>query len=254
MSSFKSGNPALADSRLQAIYDERIPAQAKRLTIEGVMNKTAILTAITCAMGLLSTFALHTQLVSTETFFLSSLIISIFTLLLAVAICFDPGLAKYISPVYAACEGITLGFITAIFEIEFPGIGTQALLLTFAITFGCLTLYRSNIIKDKYLNGKLVMMGLLALIASYALGFFMKLAGCNYNAVLDGNPLLSIIASVAIIAFFSYVLLNDFKTVRQAARKDLSQNMEWYFAFSILLTLINIYLEVLRLLSKLRRR
>ena len=98
------------------------------------------------------------------------------------------------------------------------------------------------------------MIGLLALILSYFAGFLMELAGFKYGAVLEGNPLFSIIVSVIIIAFFSYVLLHDFKTVRQAARQSMPKCMEWYFAFSILLTLINIYLEVLRLLSKLRDR
>lgn len=254
MSSFKSGNPALRDARLQALYNERIPEQTQSLTIEGVMNKTTLLTVIACAAGLLSALSLHTGLVPIKTFFLGSLAISILTFILAIIVCFKPEWAQYLSQVYAACEGITLGFITAIFEMKFPGIGTQALILTFAITFGCLTIYRSNIIKDEYINGKVVMIGLLALIFSYFAGFIMKLAGFNYGAVLDGNPLLSIIVSVIIIAFFSYVLLNDFKTVRQAARRNMPKCMEWYFAFSILLTLINIYLEVLRLLSKLRDR
>ena len=254
MSSFKSGNPALTDARLQAIYNERIPEQAQSLTIEGVMNKTTLLTAITCATGLLSALALHTGLVSVGTFLAGSLAISLFTFILAIVICFKPEWAQYLSQVYAACEGITLGFITAIFEIKFPGIGTQALILTFAITFGCLTIYRANIIKDEYISGKVVMIGLLALILSYLAGFLMELAGLNYGAVLDGNPLFSIIISVLIIAFFSYVLLNDFKTVRQAARQSMPKCMERYFAFSILLTLINIYLEVLRLLAKSRNR
>ena len=254
MSSFKSGNPALTDARLQAIYNERIPERAQSLTIEGVMNKTTLLTAITCVTGLLSALALHTGLVSASTFLVGSLIISLFTFVLGLIICFKPECAQYLSHVYADCEGITLGFITAIFEMEFPGIGTQALILTFAITFGCLTIYRSNIIKDEYINGKVVMIGLFALIFSYIIGFLMKLAGFDYCAILDGNPLLSIIISVIIIAFFSYVLLNDFKTVRQAARQNMPQYMEWYFAFSILLTLINIYIEVLRLLYKLRDR
>ncbi len=188
------------------------------------------------------------------TFLAGSLAISLFTFILAIVICFKPEWAQYLSQVYAACEGITLGFITAIFEIKFPGIGTQALILTFAITFGCLTIYRANIIKDEYISGKVVMIGLLALILSYLAGFLMELAGLNYGAVLDGNPLFSIIISVLIIAFFSYVLLNDFKTVRQAARQSMPKCMEWYFAFSILLTLINIYLEVLRLLAKSRNR
>ncbi len=254
MSSFKSGNPALTDARLQALYNESIPSRAKSLTIEGVMNKTALLTAIACAAGLLSAFSLHTGLVPIKTFFLGSLAISILTFILAIIICFKPDWAQYLSHIYAACEGVSLGFITAIFEIKFPGIGTQALLLTFAITFGCLTIYRSNIIKDQYISGKVVMIGLLALVFSYAFGFLTELMGFNYGAVLDGNPILSLAISVGIIAFFSYVLLNDFKTVRQAARQNMPQYMEWYFAFSILLTLINIYLEVLRLLNKLRDR
>lgn len=252
--SFQSGNPALRDARLQALYQERIPTQVKRLTIEGVMNKTTLLTAIACATGLLSALALYTGFISVGLFFTGSIAISILTFILAMAICFKPEWAQYLSQVYAAFEGITLGFITAIFEIELPGIGTQALILTFAITFGCLTIYRSNIIKDKYISGKVVMIGLLALIFSYLAGFLMELAGHNYGAVLDGNPIISLITSVLIIAFFSYVLLNDFKTVRQASREELPQYMEWYFAFSILLTLINVYLEVLRFLSRMRSK
>lgn len=254
MSSFKSGNPALTDARLQALYNESIPSRAKSLTIEGVMNKTALLTAIACASGLLSALSLHAGLVSVGTFFLGSLAISILTFILAIIICFKPECAQYLSQVYAVCEGVSLGFITSIFEIKFPGIGTQALLLTFAITFGCLTIYRSNIIKDEYISGKVVLIGLLALIVSYTFGFFTELMGLHYGAALESNPILSIAISVGIIAFFSYVLLNDFKTVRQAARQSMPQYMEWYFAFSILLTLINIYLEVLRFLSKLRDR
>lgn len=251
-----SNNPALTDSRLQAIYDEHIPSQMKRLTIEGVMDKTFALVGITCITGLLSALAFYTQLIPLHIYLIGSIIISLFTLGLCFFICYNPEKAKNMSQIYAACEGVTLGVLTALFEIEFPGIGLQALLLTLAVTFGCLTIYRSNIIKDEYISGKVVMIGLLALIICYFGGFIMAFLDIDSGLIgyLFTNPIASIGVSLVIIAFFCYVLLNDFKTVRQAARHELPQSMEWYFAFSILLTLINIYIEALRLLSKLRKK
>ncbi|MGM9999640.1 MAG: Bax inhibitor-1/YccA family protein [Candidatus Bruticola sp.] len=246
-------NPALADERLAALRQEFIPESQQPLTMEGVLEKTGKLAGVTILAGIISSIFFgicgFVEIVLPIT-----LIIALVTIVLAWMICADPVRAKSLAYAFAVLEGISLGILTQLFEFLYPGIGVQALILTFVITLGSITLYRTNLIQDKIISLKFCRVGLLALFFSYMFSFVAGMLGWECASFLNDNPLIDIGIRVAAVIFFSYVLLGNLKVIRGEIRKGTSKEHEYYFAFSILLTMINIYLELLRLLAKTRRR
>ncbi|MGM9992614.1 MAG: Bax inhibitor-1/YccA family protein [Candidatus Bruticola sp.] len=248
-----SCNPALVDERLEILYRETIPENQQLATIEGVLEKTVQLTGITILAGIISSIIIGYCGLN-ETVMIASLVIISLNLILGIIICLNPMKAKNLARIYAAMEGLSLGVITQLFESFYPGIGVQALILTFALTLGSLTMYRQNIIKDNIISSKFISVGLTVVLFSYMFSMFARILGWESVGILTANPVIGAISSIVMISFFSYVLLGDLKEARRAVKKGCNKEYEYYLAFSILLTMVIIYLEVLRALARTRRR
>ena len=174
-------------------------------------------------------------------------------LILGLVTAFKKEWAPITSPVYALLQGLFLGGFSALFEMKFPGIVIQAVSLTFGTLFCLLLAYRSGLIKatENFKLGVFAATGAIGLfyLVSFILGFFhVSIPGMN------GNGLLSIGISVFIVIIAALNLVLDFDFIEKGAEMGVPKYMEWYAAFGLLVTLIWLYVEILRLLSKLRSR
>ena len=161
--------------------------------------------------------------------------------------------APITAPIYALLEGLVLGTASAMMEMRFHGIAIQAVGLTFGTLVALLLVYRTGVIKvtDNFRLGVVAATGGIALfyIATMILGFF----GVRFPSIYGAGPLgIGISVFVVIIAALNLVL--DFDFIESGARMGAPKYMEWYGAFGLMVTLIWLYFEILRLLSKVRSR
>ena len=161
--------------------------------------------------------------------------------------------APITAPLYALLEGLLLGGVSAMFEMRFHGIAIQAVSLTFGTLVVMLLAYRSGLIKvnDKMRLGIVAATGGIAVfyLIQFVLGFF----GFRFNAVNGSGPI-GIIFSLVVVGVAAMNLVLDFDLIEQGARWNAPKYMEWYSGFALMITLVWLYFELLRLLSKFRSR
>jgi len=159
--------------------------------------------------------------------------------------------APFLSPIYAGLEGLALGGISAAFEAKYPGIALEAVGATLGTAFGMLFLYSTGIIRPtkKFMIGLLAAM--LGILCLYLVDMVMMAFG-SYVPVVHSNGTWGIILSGAIVCVAALNLIVDFGQITDAAEGKAPKSYEWYCGFSILVTLVWLYLELLRLLAKLR--
>lgn len=157
------------------------------------------------------------------------------------------------APLYALLEGLALGGFSAIFEMRYPGIGIQAVGLTFGTLFALLVVYRSGMIRvtQKFRLGVFAATGGIALfyILEMVLGFF----GVQFTSI-NGSGAIGIGFSLIVVGIAALNLVLDFDFIEQGVQHGAPRYMEWYGAFGIMVTLVWLYIEILRLLSKMRSR
>ncbi|MBS0463870.1 MAG: Bax inhibitor-1/YccA family protein, partial [Proteobacteria bacterium] len=173
--------------------------------------------------------------------------------IMALVTIFKPQWAMFTSPVYALLEGLFIGAVSAIFELRWPGIVIQAVGLTFGTMGALLLAYRSGLIRatEKFRLGVFAATGGVALfyLASMIGGFF----GHPFSVITSSSPLgIGLSAVIVVIAALNLIL--DFDTIERGVAARAPKYMEWYGAFGLVVTLVWLYLEFLRLLSKLNSR
>ena len=247
MISFRSGNPALRSKtfKMDKATDQEV------MTLEGTVNKTTI-----CLFILLAT-AFYTFSTQNPNFIWLGVIGGFITALVTI---FKKEWAPFTVPLYAALEGLALGGISLLFNTMYPGIAQQAILLTFGIFGALLFAYQTKIIRATE-NFKL---GIFAATAGIALAYFINLivfwfSGEPFYFMSIGQPgspapLISVGFSVFVVIIAALNLVLDFDFIEQGAEAGIPKYMEWYGAFGLLVTLIWLYLEILRLLAKLQSR
>jgi uncharacterized YccA/Bax inhibitor family protein len=166
---------------------------------------------------------------------------------------FKPAWSPITAPIYALLEGLFLGSLSAMFELRFPGIAMESVALTFGTCFCLLLAYRSGLIQptQKFTMGIVAATGGIALVyfASMILGMFhVQVPG------IYGSGPIGIIFSLVVVCVAALNLILDFAFIEQGARNNAPKYMEWYSAFGLMVTLIWLYMEMLRLLSKFRDR
>jgi len=165
--------------------------------------------------------------------------------------------APITAPLYAFLEGVFVGGISVIFEAAYPGIVIPAVSLTIGVFVAMLFIYRSHVIvvTDRLRIGIVAATGGVALV--YLADFILNLLGVQVaylNEAMQGSGLLGIGVSLVVIVIAAFNLLLDFDFVERGVAARAPKYMEWYGAFGLLVTLVWLYLEILRLLSRLRRR
>jgi uncharacterized YccA/Bax inhibitor family protein len=170
----------------------------------------------------------------------------------AILTIFRPNLARFTSPVYALLQGVFLGAISAVYNAAYDGIVLQAVLCTLGVFLVMLFLYATRIIK---VTKKLV----IAVVAATMGVFLTYLVTWIWSLVTDSTPaiyeagVVGIGFSLLVVGIAAFNLLLDFDFIERGTEAGLPKGMEWYAAFGLLVTLIWLYIEILRLLSKLRR-
>jgi len=155
------------------------------------------------------------------------------------------------APIYALLQGLLLGTISSLMEARFPGIAIEAVALTFGTCFGLLLAYRSGLIRvtNKVRFGITAATGGLASV--YLLTLILRLLGMRDPFDFGSGPV-GILVCLVIVALAALNLILDFDFIERGARSGAPKYMEWYAAFGLMVTLIWLYLEVLRLLAKVR--
>jgi len=171
---------------------------------------------------------------------------------LAIGVGFRPNLAPMLAPVYALVEGVFLGVISSILEARYPGIAFQAVLLTFAVTAAMLGLYQARVIRATPAFVRGVIGCTMGIFVMYLISFGMSMFGMRMPFLHDSSPI-GIGISVVILGVAALNLILDFDVIEKGVNANAPKWMEWYGAFGLVVTLFWIYIESLRLLSKLRR-
>ncbi|PYQ23818.1 MAG: hypothetical protein DMF79_03045, partial [Acidobacteria bacterium] len=171
----------------------------------------------------------------------------------ALVTAFKPAFSPVTTPIYAALEGLFLGGVSGLYELRYPGIVMNAVGLTFGCLAALLAAYSSGLIRpsENFKLGIVAATGGIALLylVSMGLGFFGK----SIPFIHDSGPI-GIAFSVFVVGLAALNLVLDFDFIEDGARRGAPKYMEWYGAFGLLVTLVWLYLEILRLLAKLQNR
>ena len=251
----RSGNPALKDSTFLDLGSGTVVSRdGGAMTLNGTVNKTGILLLLavpTAAYAWNSTLTATGELAPGAMLYLWGGLIVGF--ILSMVTIFKKTWAPVSAPLYALAEGFFLGSISAIYEARFNGIVFQAVILTFGTLFALLFAYRSGMIKatENFKLGVVAATGGIALVylATIVLGFF------NINIpFIHESGLIGIGFSLFVVVIAALNLVLDFDFIETGVEQNAPKYMEWYGAFGLMVTLVWLYIEFLRLLSKLQSR
>ncbi len=251
----RSGNPALQESTFLDLGTGTVVRHdAGAMSLNGTVNKTGILlllTVMTAAFAWSQTMTPTGEVAPGAGIYLWGGMIG--GLVLALVTVFKKTWSPVTAPLYAVVEGFFLGSISAIYNAQFQGIVMQAVMLTFGIMLALLFAYRSGLIKatENFKLGVVAATGGVALIylATIALGFF----GIKIPFIHESG-LIGIGFSLVVVVIASLNLVLDFDFIEKGVESGAPKYMEWYGAFGLMITLVWLYLELLRLLSKLQSR
>lgn len=172
---------------------------------------------------------------------------------LVIACSVSPKNSRYLAPAYALFEGVFVGAISLLFELRYPGVVVQGVLGTL-VTFGvCLALYRFGIVKVTEQFRSIVIAATLAIASYYLISMLFYWIG-GISLFHHGNSLMSIGFSIVVIILAAMNLILDFDNIENGAAQRMPKYMEWFSGMGLIITLVWLYLEFLRLLSKLQSR
>jgi len=246
----QSSNPTLNERTFGAA---RVGIGEPAMTIQGTVNKTFILLVIlvvTAAWTWSKTSDPANAGFVQITFFASMFI----GLGLALATSFKPKWSPITAPLYAAAEGLLLGILSAYFEMRYPGIVIQAVGLTFAVTFAMLMGYKAGWLQATPGLRKGLMIAMGGIFIFYMVVMIAGFFGIHAPGFINGGGPLGIAFSLFVVGIAAMSLILDFDIIESGSREGLEKYMEWYGAFALMVTLIWLYMEILRLLSKINRR
>jgi uncharacterized YccA/Bax inhibitor family protein len=256
MALFKTSNPALGQNTFsdaaRSQYGGDLVDASARMTLSGTVNKTGILLlcAIATAAWTWNSFMQTRDATSIE----PALILgALGGFIVAMVTIFKQTWAPVTAPIYALLEGLVLGGLSALFEARYPGIALEAVGLTFGTLFVMLFLYKSGVIKvtQKFRMGVVAATG--GIMVFYLLTWLLSIFHISAFSSVFGSGLIGIGFSLFVVTIASLNLVLDFDFVEQGVAYGAPKYMEWYAAFGIMVTLVWLYLEMLRLLSKMRR-
>lgn len=221
------------------------------MTIQGTINKTFALLAISMVSAVVvfqQAFAGYADKVNM--LMIGGLVIG---LILGFIIIFKKTTAPYLAPIYAFAEGALLGGISAYFEASYPGIAVQAISLTFLALFSMLALYKAKLIRATEKFKSAMFTAMMAIMVFYLIAIVASFFGKSFS-ILYSSSWIGIGFSLIVVGIASLNFILDFDLIEQASANYMPKYYEWYCAFGLLVTLIWLYLEMLRLLAKLRNR
>jgi uncharacterized YccA/Bax inhibitor family protein len=260
MGLIKTSNPALGAKTFDGLprtqYGGGFTDLSSRMTLNGTVNKTGIL--LVCAIATAGftwmQFMQSHEMTDVYPWMIGGMVGGFICALVTI---FKKEWSPVTAPLYALLEGLVLGGLSAVFELRYPGIAIEAVGLTFGTLFVMLFIYRTGIIKvtDKFRLGILAATGGIALF--YFVEILLNLFGINFfnsPTGVNGSGIIGIGFSLVVVGIAALNLVLDFDFIEKGVQFGAPKYMEWYGAFGIMVTLVWLYLEMLRLLSKLNRR
>lgn len=252
----RTSNPVL---NAEAFGREGAVGVGESMTIQGAVNKTLLLLLFLIVPAYWVWGMVGKPVMFEENVTISPMVMplimggSIAGFIFALITAFKRQWAGVTAPIYAVCQGLAMGGISAMYELRFQGIVFQAVSLTVATLFCLLLAYKSGLVKatEKFKAGIFAATGAVFLV--YMVNMIMGFFG-NSITILNSNNNFGILFSVIIVVIAALNLVLDFDVIERGAEQGAPKYMEWYGAFGLMVTLIWLYLEILRLLSKLRSR
>lgn len=241
-------NPTLSEKAFDYAIQN---SNEETMTINGAINKAIILSLILMLSALVSVYFVLAR--DIELLYPAVMVSSIGALILGIIMTFKKEMAKTFSILYAILEGIAIGGISFVFNAVYEGIVAQAVFFTSVDLLIMLLLYKFRIIKvnDKFRS--VIFGATLCIAIVYFINFILGFFKMSVPFLTDSSPI-GIVISVVIVAIASFNLLLDFDFIERGANMNMPKYFEWYSAFGLLVTLVWLYLEILRLLSKIKSR
>lgn len=261
MSLFKSGNPALSEKRFRDTVLDEVVNNENAMTVKGTLNKFGFLFLMTLGT------AWYSWREATEGGNAYPLVLTgiIGGLIVALIITFKKEWSPYLAPLYALLEGLFVGAVSAYFEYAvqskyggysggYSGIVFQAIGLTFCVVAAMYLLYKFQVIRVTQRFKSIVLIATAGIAIFYLITWILSFFDFVPPSFLFQGSLLGIGFSVFVVALAALNLVLDFDMIEQGAEMGAPKYMEWYGAFGLLVTIVWLYIEILRLLSKLNRR
>jgi uncharacterized YccA/Bax inhibitor family protein len=250
MELFKSGNPVLNEKKFEGTINR---ADSDVMTQSGTLNKFGVM------MILLLASASFVWKAAAEGKNVMPWMIggAIGGLVIAIVLAFKPTFAAVLAPIYALLEGAFVGGISAFYSNAFdayaPNIVMQAVGLTFGVVIAMFVLYRTGVIRATQRFKSIVFAATAGIAVFYLLAFVLRFFGVEMPLIHESTTM-GIIFSLIVVAIAALNLILDFDMIEQGAAMGAPKYMEWYGAFGLLVTIVWLYIEILRLLSKIARR
>ncbi|SMO32601.1 Bax inhibitor-1/YccA family protein [Solitalea koreensis] len=247
MAFFESSNPTLKQNTFNLPVDS-----TELMTVSGTVRNTFLLLVMTVIPAMYTWYTLSiganpaTMMPLAWGGMIGALVLSFVTM-------FKKEWSPITAPLYALGEGLALGLISFYFDARFPGIAIQAIMLTFGVLFSMLMAYRFGWLRATERFRQVVMLATMGIMICYLINFVMSFFGASMPMIHEGG-LIGIGFSMVVVIVASLNLILDFDFIERGAAAGAPKYMEWYGAFSLLVTIIWLYLEILRLLSKLNRK
>jgi uncharacterized YccA/Bax inhibitor family protein len=257
----RTGNPAFNNAAFaSADYDyseSRSRAGTYGMTINGAIAKTGFLVAIMLAAAGLAWSMVFPQGTGVGAvvnkpmafgFMIGGLVVGLIT---GIVLMFSQRSAPIAAPIYAAAEGLFLGAISGVFNMKYQGLVLQAGMLTTGVLIMMLVAYGSGLVRatEKFKMG--VIAATFAIGMVYLATMLLRLFGVEIPYIHGAGPI-GIGFSIVVVIIAALNLVLDFDMIEQGARSGLPKYMEWYSGYALLVTLVWLYIEILRLLAKLR--
>ena len=249
MQMYRSGNPALSDSTFSKSGYKDVSwwedYESNMMTIEGVTEKTGLLLLITAATAILTAFSMPESA-------LLALIGAIVGFILALVIIFSGSSSPFLICSYAAMEGLALGGVTWMYEVglDLPGIGILAVCLTFLILGAMIMVYRAGLIAWDQNTRIAVTSALAAIVLIYIISIIGSISGWYTVPHIHGAGPIGIAFSLFVVGIGALCLVADFDFIERGVQQGAPKQLEWRAAFGLMITLIWLYLEILKLLAK----
>ncbi len=241
-------SPAFNEKIFNKIESTTDYADVGTMTVSGTINKTGILFLLMLATSVVSWNLAGTQL--GLNLMITSIILN---LILGFVIIFKKDLAPTLAPIYALVEGFALGAISANYEYVRPGIAMNAMISTFSCLGLMIVLYHMKILQATPRFQKGLAVAMLAILVTYLVNLVMGMFG-HPVAMINQGGTIGILFSLVVVGVAALNFIIDFAVIEDGETRRAPKFMEWYCAFGVLLTLIWLYLEILRLLSKMSKK
>jgi len=244
-----STNPTYSRSAIARLTADQV-SDGTVLSIPGIARKSLILLALVIISAAYTWRTAAMQ--GADAVLGAAMIGCLGGLVIGIATMYVPRWAPVTAPIYAVLEGLAIGAISFLTNARYHGIPLQAALATLGVAAVCFALFATDRIEVSESFAEKVAIGMLGLLAVYLLQFVLRLMGVPFGSVLD-QGLLGFGINALAIGLAIACLFVDFAEIESARQQKLSAKTEWYFAFSVLVTLVWLYLEILRMLRRLRR-